>query len=102
LSGGEQQRVAIARALVMDPPVLFADEPTGNLDSHSAEQFFLLLDQAAHSSGTTVIMVTHEPTSARHAGRVVVLRDGQVSGEFSPEAFEDSGALAAHYHAMAR
>ena len=102
LSGGEQQRVAIARALVMDPPVLFADEPTGNLDSHSAEQFFLLLEQVARQSGTTVVMVTHEPASARHAGRVVVLRDGRVSGEFSPEAFEDSGALAAHYHAMAR
>ena len=49
-----------------------------------------------------MIMVTHEPASARHAGRVVVLKDGRVSGEFSPEAFEDSGALASHYHAMAR
>jgi putative ABC transport system ATP-binding protein len=102
LSGGEQQRVAIARALVMEPPVLFADEPTGNLDSHSAGQFWTLLDEAARSSNTTVVMVTHEPAAARHAGRVVVLRDGQISGEFVPEAFEDSVALAAHYQAMAR
>jgi len=102
LSGGEQQRVAIARALVMEPPVLFADEPTGNLDSHSAEQFWTLLDETAGELRTTIIMVTHEPAAARHAHRVVVLRDGQISGEFSPDAFEDSGALAAHYHAMTR
>jgi len=102
LSGGEQQRVAIARALVMQPPVLFADEPTGNLDSHSAQQFWTLLEQAAQSLRTTVVMVTHEPSAAQHAQRVVVLRDGQVSGQFVPEAFEEPGALAAHYHAMAR
>jgi putative ABC transport system ATP-binding protein len=102
LSGGEQQRVAIARALVMEPPVLFADEPTGNLDSQSANQFWTLLDQAAGRSNTTIVMVTHEPAAARHAHRVVVLRDGQISGEFSPDAFEDSVALAAHYQSMAR
>ena len=102
LSGGEQQRVAIARALVMQPPVLFADEPTGNLDSHSAQQFWTLLEQAAQSLRTTVVMVTHEPSAAQHAQRVVVLRDGQVSGQFAPDAFEEPGALAAHYHAMAR
>ncbi len=102
LSGGEQQRVAIARALVMAPPVLFADEPTGNLDSHSADQFWTLLEQTAEETHTTIIMVTHEPSAARHANRVVVLRDGRISGEFSPDAFEDSGALAAHYQAMTR
>ncbi|MCL2646640.1 MAG: ABC transporter ATP-binding protein [Phycisphaerales bacterium] len=102
LSGGEQQRVAIARALVMEPPVLFADEPTGNLDSASAEQFWSLLDQAVEAFHTTIVMVTHEPTAARHAGRVVVLRDGQVAGEFACSDFEDSGALAAQYQAMAR
>jgi putative ABC transport system ATP-binding protein len=102
LSGGEQQRVAIARALVMEPPVLFADEPTGNLDSHTADQFWSLLEEAARSSSTTVVMVTHEPSAARHAHRVVVLKDGQVSGEFSPESFDDAGALAAHYQAMSR
>jgi putative ABC transport system ATP-binding protein len=102
LSGGEQQRVAIARALVMEPPVLFADEPTGNLDSHSAGQFWALLDQAARKSNTTIVMVTHEPAAARHAHRVVVLRDGRISGQFSPHDFEDSVALAAHYQAMAQ
>ena len=102
LSGGEQQRVAIARALVMQPPVLFADEPTGNLDSHSASQFLTLLDEAAQTLRTTIVMVTHEPSVARHAHRVVVLRDGQISGEFVPDSFEDPGALAAHYHAMAQ
>ncbi len=102
LSGGEQQRVAIARALVMSPPVLFADEPTGNLDSHSANQFWTLLDSAAQASSTTIVMVTHEPAAARHADRVVVLRDGQISGEFDPDSFEDSSALAAHYQAIAR
>jgi putative ABC transport system ATP-binding protein len=102
LSGGEQQRVAIARALVMNPPVLFADEPTGNLDSHSAEQFWNLLDEAAQSLHITIVMVTHEPAAARHAQRVVVLRDGRVAGEFVPDSFEDPASLAAHYHAIAR
>jgi putative ABC transport system ATP-binding protein len=102
LSGGEQQRVAIARALVMEPPVLFADEPTGNLDSHSADQFWTLLEDAARSLRITIVMVTHEPSAAQHAQRVVVLRDGRVAGEFAPEEFADPAVLAAHYHAMAR
>ncbi len=102
LSGGEQQRVAIARALVMEPPVLFADEPTGNLDSQSAEQFWTVLDQAAASLHLTIVMVTHEPAAARHAQRVVVLRDGRIAGEFAPDSFEDPASLAAHYHAIAR
>jgi putative ABC transport system ATP-binding protein len=102
LSGGEQQRVAIARALVMSPPVLFADEPTGNLDSQSANQFWTLLDSAAEASSTTIVMVTHEPAAARHADRVVVLRDGQISGQFDPDSFEDPSALAAHYQTIAR
>jgi len=102
LSGGEQQRVAIARALVMEPPVLFADEPTGNLDSHSADQFWNLLDEAVRTLHTTIVMVTHEPAAAQHAQRVIVLRDGRVAGEFAPEGFGDQAALAAHYHAMAR
>jgi putative ABC transport system ATP-binding protein len=102
LSGGEQQRVAIARALVMEPPVLFADEPTGNLDSHSAEQFWTLLDSAAKTLQLTIVMVTHEPSAAQHAHRVVVLRDGAVAGEFAPRTFSGSAQLAAHYHAMAR
>jgi putative ABC transport system ATP-binding protein len=102
LSGGEQQRVAIARALINRPPVLFADEPTGNLDSNSASQFWTLLDEAARAANTTIVMVTHEPAAAAHADRVVVLRDGQISGEFDPEDFADPASLAAHYQTIAR
>jgi len=102
LSGGEQQRVAIARALVMDPPVLFADEPTGNLDSNSADQFWTLLDHAAEAFHTTIVMVTHEPQAARHADRVVVLRDGLIAGEFPTADFPDPAQLAGHYQTLAR
>ena len=102
LSGGEQQRVAIARALIMDPAVLFADEPTGNLDSASAAQFWQLLDEVASTFATTVVMVTHEPAAARHADRVVILRDGQVSGEIATAETHDAGDLAARYQTMAR
>jgi putative ABC transport system ATP-binding protein len=102
LSGGEQQRVAIARALVMDPPVLFADEPTGNLDSNSADQFWTLLEHAAQAFHTTIVMVTHEPSAAQHADRVVVLRDGLIAGEFGREQFADATELAARYQTLAR
>jgi len=101
MSGGEQQRVAIARALVTEPPVLFADEPTGNLDSTNAAQFWDLLEQAAKVFETTIVMVTHEPNAALHADRVVVLRDGLISGEFPLEQSDDAGQLAARYQAMA-
>jgi putative ABC transport system ATP-binding protein len=102
LSGGEQQRVAIARALVMEPQVLFADEPTGNLDSNSAAQFWHLLDEVTSAFATTVVMVTHEPAAARHADRVVILRDGRVSGEITTAETADAGELASRYQAMAR
>jgi putative ABC transport system ATP-binding protein len=78
LSGGQQQRVAVARALVHRPAVLFADEPTGNLDSHASEEVLSLLRQAVDEFDQTVIMVTHEAQSAAIADRLVVLRDGQV------------------------
>ena len=78
LSGGQQQRVAVARALVHRPAVLFADEPTGNLDSHSSEEVLGLLRRAVDEFGQTVIMVTHEPVAAAVAGRLVVLDDGTV------------------------
>jgi putative ABC transport system ATP-binding protein len=78
LSGGQQQRVAVARALVHRPAVLFADEPTGNLDSHSSEEVLGLLRQAVDEFGQTVIMVTHEPVAAAVASRLVVLNDGNV------------------------
>jgi putative ABC transport system ATP-binding protein len=78
LSGGQQQRVAVARALVHRPAVLFADEPTGNLDSHSSEEVLGLLRRAVDEFGQTVIMVTHEPVAAAVASRQVVLDDGKV------------------------
>jgi putative ABC transport system ATP-binding protein len=78
LSGGEQQRVAIARALYYRPPVLFADEPTGNLDSATGEQLWRLLRELANERRMTVLMVTHEPSAAAHCRRIVVLRDGRI------------------------
>ena len=78
LSGGQQQRVAVARALVHRPAVVFADEPTGNLDSRSSEEVLGLLRQAADEFGQTVIMVTHDAQAASVADRIVVLRDGEV------------------------
>ncbi len=77
LSGGEKQRVAIARALVADPQVLFADEPTGNLDSKSGAQVMALLDEL-HRAGRTIIVVTHETATAEHAERIIRIRDGQI------------------------
>ncbi|HEX2234624.1 MAG TPA: ABC transporter ATP-binding protein [Thermoleophilaceae bacterium] len=78
LSGGQQQRVAVARALVSRPAVVFADEPTGNLDSKSGDEVLALLRQAVDEFGQTVIMVTHDPEAAAYADRLVVLRDGRV------------------------
>jgi putative ABC transport system ATP-binding protein len=80
LSGGQAQRVALARGLVAEPEVLFADEPTGSLDSLTGEQVMDLLIDQAHAHGTTVIIVTHEPRVAAYADREIVVRDGRVSG----------------------
>jgi len=84
LSGGEAQRVALARGLVARPEVLFADEPTGSLDSLTGEHVMKLLTAAAREQGTTVILVTHEPRVAAYANREVVVRDGKVT-TLSPE-----------------
>lgn len=78
LSGGQQQRVAIARALVTEPTVIFADEPTGNLDSASGLEILDLLRRAVDERGRTVVMVTHDPRAATIADRVVLLSDGRV------------------------
>jgi len=78
LSGGQQQRVAIARALVSRPAVVFADEPTGNLDSKSSAEVLGLLRRAVDEFGQTVIMVTHDAGAAAAADRVVILRDGEI------------------------
>jgi putative ABC transport system ATP-binding protein len=79
LSGGEAQRVALARALVAEPQVLFADEPTGSLDSLSGELVMNLLVDTARERGTTVVLVTHEPRVAAYADREVMVRDGRAS-----------------------
>jgi putative ABC transport system ATP-binding protein len=88
LSGGQQQRVAIARALIARPDVVFADEPTGNLDSQSATEVLALLRRAVDEFGQTVIMVTHDPGAAAVADRVVMLRDGAVVHDGASETAE--------------
>ncbi|WP_298481800.1 ABC transporter ATP-binding protein [uncultured Ruminococcus sp.] len=77
LSGGQKQRVAIARAMVSHPRLLLADEPTGALDTRSGEQIMGLFEQL-HQEGVTIVMITHEPEIARHAGRIVTIRDGKL------------------------
>jgi len=83
LSGGQQQRAAIARALVNNPKILFADEPTGNLDSHTGE---VILDmfRKLHAEGRTIILVTHDPTIAAISPRQIEIRDGRVASELDP------------------
>ncbi len=83
LSGGQQQRAAIARALIARREVVFADEPTGALDSRSAGEILALLRELADAKGQTIVMVTHDPRAASFADRVVFLRDGQVAGELT-------------------
>lgn len=78
LSGGQQQRVAVARALVGQPEVIFADEPTGNLDSNSGSQILEFMRRAVDDLGQTIVMVTHDPVAAAHADQVLFLADGQV------------------------
>jgi putative ABC transport system ATP-binding protein len=83
LSGGQQQRVAVARALAARPEIVFADEPTGNLDSHASAEILAFLRQAARELGQTVVMVTHDPVAASYAGRVVFLNDGRIVDELA-------------------
>jgi len=81
LSGGQQQRVACARALLGRPRVVFADEPTGNLDSRSGAEVLAFLRRSVREMGQTIVMVTHDPNAASYADRVVLLADGEVAGD---------------------
>jgi putative ABC transport system ATP-binding protein len=78
LSGGQQQRVAVARALIHKPAVVFADEPTGNLDSRASAEVLGLLRDAADQFGQTIVMVTHDANAASYADRLVVMADGRI------------------------
>jgi putative ABC transport system ATP-binding protein len=88
LSGGQQQRVAVARALIHRPAVVFADEPTGNLDSKSSDEVLALLRHAVDDFGQTVVMVTHDPHAASVADRIVVLTDGKIVHDGAGETTE--------------
>jgi putative ABC transport system ATP-binding protein len=81
LSGGEQQRVTIARALAARPAIVWADEPTGNLDTSMADQVVALLHELNRSDGQTIVLVTHDPAIGGSAGRVVRMRDGHLIGD---------------------
>jgi putative ABC transport system ATP-binding protein len=101
LSGGEQQRVAIARALIADPAIVLADEPTGSLDSVNGQDLCRLLRDLCKDDGRTIAIVTHEPTVAMWADRVVVLKDGKLLTEFPVSGDHDPEALARDYqHAL--
>jgi putative ABC transport system ATP-binding protein len=83
LSGGQQQRVAVARALASRPEIIFADEPTGNLDSHAGTEILLFMQRAVKEFGQTIVMVTHDPVAASYSDRVIFLADGKVVDELT-------------------
>ncbi|MGE3620069.1 MAG: ABC transporter ATP-binding protein [Acidimicrobiia bacterium] len=88
LSGGQQQRVAVARALASQPSIIFADEPTGNLDSRTGAEILDFMAHAVAGLGQTIVMVTHDPVAASYAGRVLFLADGRIVDEMSDPAAE--------------
>ncbi len=92
LSGGQQQRVAVARALAAEPDLILADEPTGNLDTHSSDEISKLLRQVANEWGRAVVMVTHDPRVASFADRILFLKDGVIVNETRPEPHETNNA----------
>lgn len=97
LSGGEQQRVAIARALITDPALVLADEPTGSLDSVTGQSICRLLKELCQERKRTIVVVTHEPSVAAWATRIVVMKDGRVLTMFHRADFPDAPSLAVHY-----
>ena len=96
LSGGQQQRVAIARALVTNPEVVFADEPTGALDTRTGRDVLALLREVVDADGHTVVMVTHDPAAAAHADRVILLADGHVAGTLDRASADEVAERLAH------
>jgi len=96
LSGGQQQRVAIARALVTRPDVVFADEPTGALDTRTGHEVLALLREVVDEDGRTVVMVTHDPAAAAWADRVILLADGRVAGTLDAPSAEQVAERLAH------
>src|ERR1700691_1291572 len=95
LSGGEQQRVALARAFVLEPPIVFADEPTGNLDSANGQHVLELLGERQRESQTTLVLVTHDPQIAERADRRIVLKDGAVLSDAMQRLAVEAGAPSA-------
>lgn len=89
LSGGQQQRVAIARALMSRPRIVFADEPTGNLDSRTSQEVLDFLRRSVRELGQTTVMVTHEPSAAAYADRVILIADGTVAGQLDSPSQDD-------------
>ena len=101
MSGGQQQRVALARALITRPDVIFGDEPTGALDSTASREVLTMLRRLVSEHGQTLVMVTHDPTAASYADRVVFLADGRLSGELRTPTAEDIAARMARMESLA-
>lgn len=97
LSGGQQQRVALARALAMEPAILLADEPTGNLDSIISQNICRIFDRLNREEGRTIALVTHEPAVAIWSKRIIILQDGNILADLATSSFANANELAATY-----
>jgi putative ABC transport system ATP-binding protein len=99
LSGGQQQRIAIARALINEPEILLADEPTGQLDSHTSAEIMGIFRQLNLAHGITIVVVTHSDEVARFANRIITFRDGRIVNDIGGQISHPDGAEAASFHA---